>query len=144
MRLPCVGSRASAGPNMRAASRPPCWAIAFCSIAPSSTCRTREARPDYGVNAVARRALIIGVTGQDGAYLARLLLDRGYEVHGTSRDAAVARLGGLAALGVRDRVELSSVSPIDFRSIARTVEHVAPDEIYNLSGQSSVALSFEQ
>jgi GDPmannose 4,6-dehydratase len=96
------------------------------------------------VNVVARRALIIGVTGQDGAYLARLLLGRGYEVHGTSRDAAVARLGGLAALAIRDRVQLSSVSPIDFRSIARTVEQVAPDEIYNLSGQSSVALSFEQ
>jgi GDPmannose 4,6-dehydratase len=93
---------------------------------------------------VARRALIIGVTGQDGAYLARLLLERGYEVHGTSRDAAVARLGGLAALGIRDRVQLSSVSPIDFRSIADTIERVAPGEIYNLSGQSSVALSFEQ
>src|SRR5947209_6189818 len=70
--------------------------------------------------AMPRRALIIGVTGQDGAYLARLLLDRGYEVHGTSRDAAVARLSGLAALGIRDRVQLSSVSSIDFRSIART------------------------
>jgi GDPmannose 4,6-dehydratase len=75
---------------------------------------------------MARRALIIGVTGQDGAYLARLLLDRGYEVHGTSRDAALARLGGLAALGIRDRVRLSSVSSIDFRSIARTIERVEP------------------
>src|SRR5437588_12335611 len=109
MRLPCVGSRASAGPNMRAASRPPCWAIAFCSIAPSSTCRTPDARHDDGVNTVARRALIIGVTGQDGAYLARLLLDRGYEVHGTSRDAPVARLGGPGALGIRDRAHPSSV-----------------------------------
>ena len=51
---------------------------------------------------MAKSALIVGVTGQDGAYLARLLAQQGYTVHGTSRDAEVARLGGLLALGVRD------------------------------------------
>ena len=61
------------------------------------------------------RALIIGVTGQDGAYLSRLLLEKGYEVHGTSRDAELARKGALEALGIADRVRLSSVSPIDER-----------------------------
>jgi GDPmannose 4,6-dehydratase len=89
-------------------------------------------------------ALIIGVTGQDGAYLARLLLARGYEVHGTSRDADLARVDGLVALGIRDEVRLLSLSPVDFRSVAQTIERVAPQEIYNLSGQSSVALSFTQ
>jgi GDPmannose 4,6-dehydratase len=89
-------------------------------------------------------ALIAGVTGQDGAYLARLLLGKGYVVHGTSRDAALARLESLAALGLRDRVTLHSMSPTDFQSVAQVFESVAPDEIYNLSGQSSVSLSFTQ
>jgi GDPmannose 4,6-dehydratase len=93
---------------------------------------------------MSRRALIVGMTGQDGTYLARLLLARGYEVHGTSRDADVAHLEGLAGLGIRDKVALSSMSPVDFRSVVQTIERVAPDEIYNLSGQSSVALSFTQ
>jgi len=89
-------------------------------------------------------ALIIGVTGQDGAYLARLLVEKGYVVHGTSRDAAFARLEGLRALGIRDGVALHSMSPADFQSVAQAIESIAPDEIYNLSGQSSVALSFSQ
>jgi GDPmannose 4,6-dehydratase len=93
---------------------------------------------------MAPRALILGITGQDGSYLARFLLKRGYEVHGTSRDAQVARFEGLAALGIREAVRLSSASPVDFHSVAQTIERVAPDEIYNLSGQSSVALSFTQ
>ena len=89
-------------------------------------------------------ALIIGVTGQDGAYLARLLAKKGYAVHGTSRDSAFARLEGLRELGIRDGVALHSMSPGDFQSVAQTIESIAPDEIYNLSGQSSVALSFSQ
>ena len=93
---------------------------------------------------MAKSALIIGVTGQDGAYLARLLKQEGYAVHGTSRDAEVARTEGLAALGVRDSVSLHSLSPADFRSVAQVVERTAPQEIYNLSGQSSVGLSFTQ
>jgi GDPmannose 4,6-dehydratase len=91
-----------------------------------------------------RTALIIGVTGQVGAYLARFLLAKGYIVHGTSRDAALARLDGLSALRVHDRITLHSMSPADFQSIARVMENVEPDEIYNLSGQSSVGLSFSQ
>ncbi len=89
-------------------------------------------------------ALIAGITGQDGAYLARFLLEKGYVVHGTSRDAALARLDGLIALGIADQVTLHSMSPADFQSVAQVIEAVAPDEIYNLSGQSSVALSFTQ
>src|SRR5258708_8917148 len=91
-----------------------------------------------------RVALIAGITGQDGAYLARFLLGKGYAVHGTSRDAALARLDGLIALGICDKVKLHSMSPADFQSVAQVIEGVAPDEIYNLSGQSSLALSFTQ
>jgi GDPmannose 4,6-dehydratase len=89
-------------------------------------------------------ALIAGITGQDGAYLARFLLGKGYAVHGTSRDAALARLDGLTALGICDKVALHSMSPTDSQSVAQVIEGVAPDEIYNLSGQSSVSLSFAQ
>jgi GDPmannose 4,6-dehydratase len=89
-------------------------------------------------------ALIVGATGQDGAYLARFLLEKGYIVHGTSRDAAIARLDGLIALGIQDRVTLHSMSPVDVQSVIQVIERVAPQEIYNLSGQSSVALSFTQ
>src|SRR5437588_12397430 len=89
-------------------------------------------------------ALIAGITGQDGAYLARFLLGKGYAVHGTSRDAALARRDGLVALGICDKVSLHSMSPADFQSVAQVIEAVAPDGIYNLSGQSSVSLSFTQ
>src|ERR1700738_472294 len=91
-----------------------------------------------------RNALIIGVTGQDGAYLARFLLGNGYSVHGTSRDAALARLEGLSALSIRESITVHSVSPTDSQSVADVVSKILPDEIYNLSGQSSVALSFSQ
>jgi GDPmannose 4,6-dehydratase len=89
-------------------------------------------------------ALIAGITGQDGAYLARLLLGKGYVVHGTSRDAALARRDGLIALGISNNVKLHSMSPADLQSVAQVVEGIAPDEIYNLSGQSSVSVSFTQ
>jgi GDPmannose 4,6-dehydratase len=91
-----------------------------------------------------KRALILGVSGQDGAYLSRHLLSEGYEVHGTSRDAQLRSFRNLERLGVRDQVKLRSTSMIDFRSIFQTLIEVQPDEIYNLAGQSSVGLSFEQ
>jgi len=93
---------------------------------------------------VKRRALIVGISGQDGAYLARLLLEKGYEVIGTSRDAQVQPFDNLSRLGIRDRVRLDSMSPIDFRSVFQVLRRWHPQEIYNLSGQSSVGLSFEQ
>jgi GDPmannose 4,6-dehydratase len=91
-----------------------------------------------------RSALIFGVTGQDGAYLARLLLEKGYAVHGTSRDVGNARIDGLVALGISGKVVLHSASPSDFRSVFQVMQRVHPDEVYNLSGQTSVALSFQQ
>jgi len=91
-----------------------------------------------------RKALICGVSGQDGAYLAQLLLEKGYAVTGTSRDAQTAGFGNLARLGILGRVRLESMATHDFRSVLQVLRKVAPDEIYNLSGQSSVGLSFEQ
>jgi GDPmannose 4,6-dehydratase len=84
------------------------------------------------------------VSGQDGAYLARLLLAEGYEVIGTSRDAQVATFTNLATLGIKDRVTLESMVLTDFRSTLQTLKKTEPDEVYNLAGQSSVGLSFHQ
>lgn len=91
-----------------------------------------------------KRALIFGISGQDGALLARLLLDKGYEVVGASRDAETQAFAGLRRLGIRDRVRTVSVSLLDFRSVLQAIARVRPDEIYNLAGQSSVGLSFDQ
>ena len=88
------------------------------------------------------RALIIGVSGQDGAYLAKLLLDKGYQVHGTSRDHEVASFSNLHRLGVKDAVTLHSMVTSDFRSVLTVLQDAAPDEIYNLAGQTSVGMSF--
>ena len=89
-------------------------------------------------------ALILGVTGQDGGYLSHLLLSKGYRVVGTSRDAQMANISRLQRLEVGDAVEIVSLAPNDFRSVLKVVSGVAPDEIYNLAGQTSVGLSFEQ
>jgi len=91
-----------------------------------------------------RRALICGISGQDGAYLARFLLEKGYEVWGTSRDAQASTFGNLLRLGILDRVKTVSMAANDFRSVLQAISHSEPYEIYNLSGQSSVGLSFEQ
>ena len=91
-----------------------------------------------------RTALIFGISGQDGAYLTQNLVDHGYAVHGASRDAAGRDFDGLMALDLKDRVTLHSASTLDREQIGRLVAEVAPDEIYNLGGQSSVGLSFEQ
>lgn len=98
---------------------------------------------DKAPSPLGRKALIIGISGQDGAYLARLLLSKGYEVHGTSRDSEANDFGSLVRLNVRHRVTTHSLATADFRSVLRILTRVVPDEIYNLSGQSSVALSFD-
>lgn len=89
-------------------------------------------------------ALICGVNGQDGAYLAQLLLDKGYEVWGTSRDAQGNTFANLRYLGIHDRVKTLSLVPEDFRSVFVALKQSNPDEVYYLAGQSSVGLSFEQ
>lgn len=91
-----------------------------------------------------KTALISGVSGQDGAYLADLLLKKGYSVYGTSRDAQMSSFNNLSRLGIREKIKLQSMSLTDFRSVLQTLTKVQPDEVYNLAGQSSVGLSFEQ
>src|SRR5215475_3475623 len=91
-----------------------------------------------------KKALVTGISGQDGAYLARLLLEKGYQVWGTSRDAQISSFRNLERLSIRKDVQLASVALNDFRSVIQVLFKVEPDEIYNLAGQSSVSLSFEQ
>lgn len=91
-----------------------------------------------------KRALICGITGQDGTYLARFLLDKGYCVYGSSRDIGLANLTGLDTLGILDHVSLASIDCLDLGSMSSMLTEIQPDEIYNLGGQSSVGLSFEQ
>lgn len=91
-----------------------------------------------------KTALIIGISGQDGAYLTRLLLDKGYRVVGTSRDAQVHPFTNLEKLGIRHEITTESMALNDFRSVISILKQVKPDEIYNLAGQSSVGLSFSQ
>lgn len=93
---------------------------------------------------MAKNALILGVGGQDGAYLANFLLTKGYSVIGSSRDSQVTNFSNLAKLGIINDVEKISVSLNDFRSVLQAVKNYKPTEIYNLAGQSSVSLSFEQ
>jgi GDPmannose 4,6-dehydratase len=91
------------------------------------------------------RALISGITGQDGSYLAELLLDKGYEVHGLVRRVATEdsaqRLSRLAA--IRDRIQLHPVSLESFASLYTVVAQVQPDELYHLAAQTFVSTSFE-
>jgi len=92
---------------------------------------------------MAKRALITGITGQDGAYLARLLLAKGYEVHGLKRRSSSFNTGRLEALRIFDRVHLHHGDMSDGMSLARILAEVRPDEVYNLAAQSHVAVSFE-
>jgi len=91
-----------------------------------------------------KKALICGISGQDGPYLAQLLLQKGYQVYGTSRDAQASSFHNLALLGIMDQIETLSVTLTDFRSVLQAISKIRPDEIYNLAGQSSVGLSFSQ
>lgn len=89
-------------------------------------------------------ALICGVSGQDGSYLAQLLLEKGYSVFGTSRDVQGSSFLNLRQLGTKEKVQYISMVPEDFRSVLVALRKSKPDEIYYLAGQSSVGLSFEQ
>lgn len=91
-----------------------------------------------------KKALICGVSGQDGAYLAKLLINKGYEVYGGSRDAQSSGFINLRKLEIYNSIQFVSISINDFRSVLQVIMKIEPDEIYNLAGQSSVALSFEQ
>jgi GDPmannose 4,6-dehydratase len=91
-------------------------------------------------------ALITGITGQDGAYLAQLLLQKGYRVVGLLRRSASADVIGerLRWLGIYSDVEMRDGDLIDLSSMIRIIEDVVPDEVYNLAAQSFVATSWQQ
>jgi len=91
-----------------------------------------------------KKALICGISGQDGAFLTQLLLNKGYEVYGASRDADINPFSNLTTLGLSDQVTFISITLNDFRSVLQALIKIQPDEVYNLAGQTSVALSFEQ
>ena len=93
---------------------------------------------------MSKRALITGISGQDGAYLSHLLLSKGYEVYGAFRRSASVNTGRLAELGVAKDVKMVEFDLLEMCNILRVVEQTKPDEIYNLAAQSFVATSFEQ
>jgi GDPmannose 4,6-dehydratase len=89
-----------------------------------------------------KRALITGITGQDGSYLAELLLEKGYEVHGMVRRASTEKFDRIEHL--RDRVTLHQGDLLDHRSLVDTLRASRPDEVYNLAAMSFVAVSWIQ
>ena len=89
-------------------------------------------------------AVITGVTGQDGSYLSKFLIEKGYKVFGFIRDASVPYLRNLEYLGICEKVQLVRANLLDLSNLIRLLSDIQPDEIYNLAAQSSVGLSFEQ
>ncbi len=89
-----------------------------------------------------RRALITGIAGQDGAYLARLLLQRGYEVWGTTRRAVTQQPWRLEALGIAGKLQLRPLDLADAADVETVIDEVRPHEVYNLAGLSQVSRSF--
>lgn len=93
---------------------------------------------------MAKTALITGITGQDGAYLAKLLLEKGYRVLGGVRRTSALNLQRLEHLGIAGEVEQITLDLAELGNILRAIERYQPDEIYNLAAQSFVSTSFEQ
>ena len=92
---------------------------------------------------MSKTALITGISGQDGAYLSRLLLDHGYKIVGLVRNCD-SDLKGLHYLGIAEEVKIEECDLSDFSQVIKIIERYQPDEIYNLAAQSSVSLSFKQ
>lgn len=93
---------------------------------------------------MSKRALICGISGQDGTYLAKQLLERGYEVWGSSRDAEQTTFNNARKLGIYDSLRLVSLNLRDVGNAIGLLKRIRPQEVYSLAGQSSVGLSFEQ
>lgn len=89
-------------------------------------------------------AIVTGITGQDGAYLSQLLIEKGYRVIGLVRNNPKLSLHGLQYLGIENEVEIIECDLSDISQIIKILNTVQPDEIYNLAAQSSVSLSFQQ
>ena len=91
-----------------------------------------------------KRALITGVTGQDGAYLAKLLLSKGYKVYGTFRRVSTPNFWRLQYLGIDSKIHLIPAELLDMGSMLEAIKVSDPDELYNLGASSYVASSFEE
>ena len=91
-----------------------------------------------------KKAIITGITGQDGAYLSKLLLDKGYKVYGAQRRNTGLKHWRLDELGITDKIEFLDFDLGEPYNIEKTIDKVKPDEFYNLAAQSFVGLSFEQ
>jgi GDPmannose 4,6-dehydratase len=91
-----------------------------------------------------KKALITGILGQDGAYMAKLLLEKGYQVYGLMRRYSVPNFENLEYLGILDKVELLSADMIDECSLINLIRTIRPDEVYNLAAQSFVGDSWDQ
>lgn len=90
-----------------------------------------------------KKALVTGVTGQDGAYLAKLLLDKGYRVFGAYRRVSLDVLHRLRFLGIENKVELIEFDLSEVNGVNRTLQKLQPDEVYNLAAQSFVGSSWQ-
>ena len=93
---------------------------------------------------MSKKALITGITGQDGAYLAKLLIDKGYQVYGGMRRISTKNLWRLDYLGITDQVKLVDFDLLEYSNLYETIKTVMPDEVYNLAAQSFVGTSFKQ
>lgn len=91
-----------------------------------------------------KKAFITGITGQDGAWLAKLLLDEGYEVYGGARRSSTRNLERLNYVGVTDKIKIVDFDLLDYSNIYEVVKEIKPDEFYNLAAQSFVGTSFRQ
>ena len=91
-----------------------------------------------------KKALVTGVTGQDGAYLSKLLLEKGYKVYGTFRRVSTPNFWRLQTLDVYSKIHLIPADLVDMGSLLEALKVSDPDEVYNLGASSYVATSFEQ
>ncbi|HIP33251.1 MAG TPA: NAD-dependent epimerase/dehydratase family protein, partial [Bacteroidia bacterium] len=91
-----------------------------------------------------KKALVTGIRGQDGAYLAKFLLEKGYEVWGADRRSGDSSNWRLKELGIEKEVNIIYMDLLELTNIMRVIEKVQPDEVYNLAAQSFVGVSFEQ
>ena len=91
-----------------------------------------------------KKAIITGITGQDGGYLAKLLLSKGYKVYGAQRRNTGKRYWRLEELGIRDQIEIVDIDLTEPFNVSKLLDEIQPDEFYNLAAQSFVGLSFDQ
>ena len=91
-----------------------------------------------------KRALITGITGQDGSYLSEFLINKGYEVYGAVRRTSSVNTGRLSELDILNKINLVAMDLAEITNIQRVIEEIKPDEVYNLAAQSFVQTSFDQ